>query len=147
MLIPFDCYITQDFVAEFSKSILELNDRAPYRVKQLILHGCHLHNLNVSKFYRLLFELIHTKNYIFSCISGCKLQHLQFDVISKYPAVQNARQIHLFGIRGISASMLLNGPTDEQLLNIILFNKTKYPNLKSIQLSGYNLTQHFISKR
>lgn len=145
-LIFFDCYITQEFICEFSKVLQELNDRTSYQVKQLIFHGCHFQNLKADQFYKLIFELINAKDYIFSCISGCSNQLLQFDNISKFHAAKIARQIHFFGIRGEMATLLFNGPTDEKLLPLIFSEKPKFPHLNSLQFPAHNLSKEFVNK-
>jgi hypothetical protein len=145
-IIFFDSYIDQNFIDEFSNILRELNGKEPYRVKQLSLHGCHLCNLSVPKFYQLIFEQIQAKEYIFSCVSGCTQDELDFNSISKFRNVQHAQKLHLFGIRGEKAALRRDGPTDEQLLDIILSTSPKFRNLQSIQMSGYNLSNSFIDK-
>lgn len=147
VLMLFECYITSDFIDGFSRILSELNGKTPYQVKKLVLHGCHFSELSSEKLHHLFFELINADEYIFSCISGCLDDELEFESISRFSSVQRASKLHMFGLLGEMAGMRFNGPTDEQLLDILLTENTKrYPNLTSIQLPGFNLTSGFLSK-
>jgi hypothetical protein len=147
LLIFFDCYITQDFVDNFSSLLSEVNGKSPYRVKQLTLHGCHLQNVDMNKLYTLLFERINASSYVFASISGCtKNQCFQFDKLANYAAVRNATRFHAFEIRGPMASVLPeNGLVDDQVLSLILSEDSTFPNLESIQLPGHRLSRNMLS--
>ncbi|KAI6189790.1 hypothetical protein M3Y97_00046700 [Aphelenchoides bicaudatus] len=145
-IIFFDAYIDQDFIDGFSTILSSINDKIPYYVKQLSFHGVHFSNVSVNSLHKLLFEQFNAEEYMFSCVSGCGSDELNFSNISNYKSVQQARKLHLFGIRGEMACLNFDGPTDEQLLDILLSNRETFSNMMSFQIQGFSLTGRFIDK-
>jgi hypothetical protein len=146
LLLLFDCYVTPEFITGFSTILREINGGNPYKVEKLILHGCHLCDVDITALYRLLFDEINATSYTFSCISGCKDTDFQFDDLAKFETVQSSEQLHLFSIRDQMAAQITSGPNDDYLLSLLFSEEPQFANLDSIQLPGFNLSREFVSK-